>query len=406
MVVRKEKKGNFFSSKKFMLILSFLGLYLFSAGTSWAIFSYIAGDTGSSFTSDGLESDRLKIEGLPKTEECPINGMMHTEPERAIWETRRPIAAMVENHHDSRPPSGISRADVVYEAVAEGGITRFLTIFYCGAAADEVKIAPVRSVRVYYIDWASEYGEQPIFMHVGGANDYAGYGDTVKAARALELLETIGWRYARGNDFDTTYDSGFPVFWRNYERLDKQVATEHTMMASLDAAYEQAEKRGFTNVDEDGDEWDENYVSWKFTDDSPNSTKAEKISFTFWEDSQFDQQYFVDWMYDKSTNSYLRENAGEKHIDLEYDTQLSAKNVVVMFARERGPVDRNGHILYTTIGSGDALVFQNGDVINGTWEKESRTERTMFLDENGEEISFVRGPIWIEVLPKGNDVDY
>ena len=405
MNTMKNKRG-FFSSKKFMIALSLLGLYLFSTGTSWAIFSFLKGGS-SSYLSEGLESDRLKIEGLPKTEECPINGMMFTEPERAIWEGRRPIAAMVENHHDSRPPSGISKADVIYEAVAEGGITRFLAIFYCNTAAEEVKIAPVRSARVYYIDWASEYGEQPIFMHVGGANDYAGFGETVKEARALELLETIGWRYPRGNDFDTTYDSGFPVFWRNYERLEKQVATEHTMMASLDAAYKDAEKRGFTNEDENGDEWDEDFVKWDFVDDNAlDSPKAGKISFTFWEDSQFDELYTVDWTYDGVTNSYLRENGGEKHLDLETDGQLRAKNVVVVFTKERGPVDKNAHMLYTTVGEGSVLIFQNGDVIKGTWEKDSRTDRTIFFDEEGDEVSFVRGPIWIEVLPKGNDVDY
>ena len=211
----------------------------------------------------------------------------------------------------------------------------------------------------------------------------------------------------QSNDFDTTYDSGFPIFWRNYERLDEEVATEHTMMASLDAAYKEAEKRGFTDNDENGDSWDKDYISWKFSDDTKlDSAKYSKISFTFWENSQFDDLYKVDWIYDEQSNSYLRENAGKKHMDLETNTQLSAKNVVILFAKESGPVDRNAHMLYTTIGEGNALLFQNGDVIEGTWEKESRTERTIFYDDEGNEASFVRGPIWIEVLPIGNDVEY
>jgi hypothetical protein len=402
-----EVKGNFFSSKKLMFIISFLGLYLFSTGISWAVFSYLKSDPRFNFVSEGIDSDRSKIEGLPKTEECPINGMMYTQPEKAIWEGRRPIVAMVENHHDSRPPSGISKADVIYEAVAEGGITRFLNIFYCGAAAEEVQIAPVRSARVYFINYASEYGEQPIFMHVGGANDYSGYGDTTKDARALEELETIGWRYPKGNDFDTTYDSGFPVFWRNYERLDREVATEHTMMASLDAAYAEAKKRGFTNTDENGSEWDTDFVKWTFSDGQASSNpNASKISFTFWEDSQFESQYAVNWTYDSQTNSYFRENGGVKHIDLATGEQLSTKNVVVLFAKEKGPVDRNAHMLYTTIGDGDALIFQNGSVIKATWEKDTRTDRTIFFDDAHEEVSFVRGSIWIEVLPIGNIVNY
>jgi len=77
--------------------------------------------------------------------------------------------AMIENHLDSRPPSGLSRADVIYEAVAEGGITRFLTVFYCGVASEDVRIGPIRSARIYFLDFASEYGDKPLFVHQGGA---------------------------------------------------------------------------------------------------------------------------------------------------------------------------------------------------------------------------------------------
>lgn len=401
-----NKFSAFLGSKKFLTVLSFLGLYLLSAGTSWAIFSFVTGTPGVSVeTPTELEAARSKINlDLPRTQECPMNGMMYTKIEESIWQKRRPIAAMVENHADSRPPSGLSRADVIYEAVAEGGITRFLNIFYCGTAADDVKIAPVRSARIYFIDWAAEYGDYPIFMHVGGANDFSGSGDTAKSVRALETLESLGWRVPKGNDFDTTYDSGFPVFWRDYERLDREVATEHTMTASLDAAYEQAGKRGF-GAKHDGKAWDKNFVSWNFVDEKPlSSPTADKISFGFWEDYG---DYNVEWRYDKASNTYLRFNGGKAHVDLEYDSvQLSAKNVVVMFVRETGPVDRNKHMLYTTTGEGKALIFQNGDVIEGTWEKASRESRTKFSDNSGKEVSFVRGVIWIEAVPAGNSVDY
>jgi hypothetical protein len=399
-----NKLSNFFSSKKFLMIATFLGLYLFSAGGSWAIFSYFGGGSQINLLS-GLGESRSRINlDLPRTETCPINGGMFTKIERNIWEDRRPIAIIVENHADARPQSGLSKADVVYEAVAEGGITRFLGIYYCGAAAEDVKASPVRSARVYFIDWAAEYGLNPIFMHVGGANDFAGFGDTIKLAQALELLETLGWRYPGGNDLDTTYDSGFPIFWRDYERLSKQVATEHTMVASLDAAYEEARDRGFNAEDPDGDMWDDDFVKWKFADDSPVSNpSATDISFEFWSGKS---DYDVIWKYDSESNSYLRENDGSKHVDHETGEQLAAKNVVILFVKEKGPVDRNKHMLYTTTGEGDALIFQNGEAIEGTWEKDTRTDRTKFTDEKGKEISFVRGPIWIEAVPAGNTIDY
>lgn len=396
----------FLTSKRFMLIASFVGLYLFSTGASLAIFSFLKGGSGvdNIDLSGNVSEVRSKIgEGLPKTEECPINGALYSKPERAIWEKRRPIAVMIENSVDARPQSGISKADVVYEAVAEGGVTRFLAIFYCGAAGEDVKVAPVRSARVYFIDWAAAYGKNPIFMHVGGANDFAGTGDTAKEARALELLQTLGWRVPQGNDFDTTYDSGYPVFWRNYDRLDHQVATEHTMMASLDAAYKQAEKRGFTNKDKNGVSWDINFKPWRFTDGKSQSQIVKEISFEFWANKP---DYAVSWKYNPAENSYLRFNGGVEHKDHETKEQIKAKNVVILFTKEQSSVDKNKHSLYTTIGKGEALVFQNGEVIEATWQKDSRESMIVFKDKKGKEISFVRGPIWIEILAMGSKVNY
>ncbi len=402
-----KKINEFVTSKTFTTVLAFLGLFLLVTGISWAAFS-ILGKSGSGVSlpvGTGLEGARSRINlNLPRTEECPINGEKFTKIEKDIWEKRRPIATMIENHADSRPPSGLSRADVVYEAVAEGGITRFLGIFYCGAAGDSVEIAPVRSSRIYYINWAAEYGDFPIYMHIGGANNFSGSGDTAKDVRALETLETLGWRVPGGNDFDTIYDSGFPVFWRNYERLDHEVATEHTMMASLDAAYEQAEKRGF-GAKHKGTSWSKSFVPWKFADGKgPSSPSASNISFEFWANKP---DYNVEWKYDSASNSYMRFNGGQASTDLGYDKkQLSAKNVVIQFVVERGPIDRNLHMSYQNMGSGNAIYFMNGDVVKGTWEKDARTDRTIYKDASGKEIKFVRGVIWIEALPTGNDVNY
>ena len=404
MVIMKLKE--LLGSGKATLVLGLLGLYLLSAGTSWAVFSLLGeSPAGNVFVDVGeLESTRSQIMQLPKTESCPINGKLYTKPEKAIWETRRPIAAMIENHADSRPVQGLSRADVVYEAVAEGGITRLLGVFYCGAAGSEVEIAPVRSVRVYFVDWASEYSEFPIFMHVGGANDFGGFGDTAKEARSLELLASMGWRVPGGNDFDTIYDSGFPVFYRNPDRLGHPIATEHTMVANLDRAYDEAVDRGFANKDTRGDSWDKVFIPWKFFEDKPlSSPKVSEVSFEFWSDSP---DYDVKWVYDSQSNSYKRFNGDKSYVDLEFDNvQLTSKNVVVMSVVERGPVDRNKHILYTTVGKGSALIYQNGDEIKATWEKKSRTDRTRFYDSAGKEVSFVNGEIWIEVVPKGNKIN-
>ena len=141
----------------------------------------------------------------PKTEACPLNGELYTAEEKAIWSGRRPLAVVIENHADSRPQSGLGMADVVYEAVAEGGITRFMAIFYCAAAASNTNydVGPVRSARTYFLDLASEYADYPLYAHVGGANCSAPKDPvtgkqfactTDRRAMAIEQISDYGWR--------------------------------------------------------------------------------------------------------------------------------------------------------------------------------------------------------------------
>jgi len=392
-----------------MLFVSLLGVYLLSAGSSWALFSYL----NEPSTLTDITEGRGRIDpGLPKTEECPINGKMFSKPEKDIWEIRRPITAVIENHADARPQSGISNADVVYEVVAEGGITRFLSVFYCGASADDVKISPIRSARVYLIDWASEYGSNPIFVHIGGANNICGQcpggvkssGQVAREVDAFRMLEKLGWRSARGNAFDGGTNVGYPIIIRDQYRLGEKAAWEHSVVGSTDKIFEEAANRGFAFEDEKGDPWNENFVSWKFTEDKPLTTpRAAEISFEFWSNKS---DYDVMWKYDSQGNKYLRFNGGREHIDHETEQQITAKNVVVAFVKERGPVDKEGHMFYTTTGEGEGLVFQNGDVIEIEWRKRSQDDRIRFFDSKGAEVTLVKGEIWIEAVPSGNEVNY
>lgn len=406
------------STKKLMTVVGFLGLYLISAGISWAGFVYLGGGevTQKISSLSGLEKERSKIAEMPKTEVCPINGQKYTEVEKKIWEGRRPLTAIIENNLDGRPYFGLSRADVVYEAVAEGGITRFLGVFYCAAAGEDFRIAAVRSARVYFVKWAAEYGMNPIFLHWGGANNIDNNmpngrkvkGQVAPEVDAFALLDKLGWRNGRyGNDFDGQSNIGVPVIMRLMNRLgpDVELAAEHQPTAFVDEVYKEAESRGFAYTDDEGNDWDGDFETWQFADDKPVSNgKAERIKFEFWSNKS---EYDVEWVYESGTNNYKRFNGGEPYIDGDNDDiQVSSKNVVIQYVREKGPVDRELHMYYEVVGEGEALIFQNGGVIEGTWEKGAINERTKYYDAEGEEISFVRGSIWIEAIPSGNDVVY
>ena len=412
--MKKIDLNKLLSNKKSVVIVSFIGLFLISVGLSLIVFYFISPKGASGLISQINQRTRFNLD-LPKTQECPINGAMYTKPENDVWETRRPIAMMIENHIDARPESGLSKADVVYEAVAEGGITRFVGIFYCGAVAEDVKAAPLRSARVYFINLAAGYGTDPIYLHQGGANNICSdcpggvkpRSQIDPSVNVLPLFDKLGWQGGpSGNNFDGGYNIGFPLVVRNQYRLSSTPAAwEHAVVADLDLVWAEAEKRDLGYKDSDGVAWTKGFRKWLFQDGESNSAPtASDIKFNFWDSMA---GYDVEWKYDPATNSYNRFNGGVAHMDWEFDKpQLTAKNVAIMFAKEKGPLDSEHHMYYEVIGTGKALVFQNGKAIEGTWKKASALDREVFYDTNGVEIKMVRGTTWVEIVPALNKVSY
>ncbi len=366
-------------------------VYLISTGIGYFVFSgsSIAQNSSAPVPSTAkVDNDYEALTFDPnasKTEECPVNGAMYSKDQKNWWEKHRPLGIMIENHSDSRPQSGINAADVTYEAVAEGGITRTLNIYYC---QDAGIVGPVRSARTYFLDFVSEYGDNPLYAHVGGAN-------TPGPADALGQINDYGW--GGYNDLNQ-FSIGFPTYRRDESRLGRSVATEHTMYSVTTKLWEIGAKRKLTNVNEDGESWDENFVKYTFKDDEsePKRGNTKSINIEFWNDPS----YYVDWMYDKKSNTYLRKNGGTEHIDRNTKKQLSAKNLVILYMAERHANDGyegNAHLLYGTKGSGKASVFIDGKEIKGKWSKKDRESRTILTDNNGDEIEFNRGKIWFEV---------
>lgn len=383
---------------KKLAVIMVVSFYLLSTYSSYSYFSAspekfrspIADYTAPN--KEGLNKNE-ELDNEPKTEECPLNGRLFSKTQKDKWEKRRPLGVMIENHKEARPQSGLTSADVIYEAVAEGGITRFLTIFYCQDAA---YIGPVRSARVYFIDLLSEYGANPLYVHVGGAN-------TPGPADALGKIRKLKWSlYNDLNQFAVP----FPVFWRDYERLPGRI-TEHTVYSTTAKLWDYAKlKRKLTEVDTEDNKWDEEFVKWKFKEGKANANSTlKKISFDFWEGKP---DYSVEWEYDKISNTFKRFNGGELHQDKNNNKQIESANLIIMFAQESVADDdfEGQHMLYKIIGGGKTLIFQNGEAIEGSWEKKDAFKRTMFYNLKGEEIALVGGQIFIEVLPKNNKVAY
>ncbi len=272
-----------------------------------------------------------------------------------------PLAVIIENHSSVRPQSGLSQAGVVYEALAEGGITRFLAVF---ATNGELRIGPVRSARPYFVQLARAYNG--MFVH-------AGY-----SPQAKEQIQKTGIidfdQFAKPYNFDRI--SGRP--------------SEHALFTSL-RLLELGRKD--LKLEDKG-----TFTPWAFKADSPaQPPTATKITVDFSTAS-----YRVGYTYDAATNCYQRAQGGIVAKDKENGQSIAPKNVVILFTTSTlfDALRRN----ITVIGEGKALVFQDGNVIVGKWQKQDAASQLSFQNANGEQVALNYGQTWVEVvdLPERN----
>jgi len=374
-------------------------IYIVTTVISYAAFSKVtsAGSSGGNGTAqNGTKGNAYEAlvfdQNAKKDKPCPLNGALYSNEQKKWWEKHRPLGVMIENHLDARPQSGINAADITYEVVAEGGITRTLNVYYC---QDAGIVGPVRSARTYFLDYISEYGAYPLYAHVGGAN-------TPGPANALGQIGDYGW--SQYNDLNQ-FSIGFPTYRRDESRLGREVATEHTMYSTTGKLWAVGVKRGLTDKDKEGDSWDDTFVPYSFKKEAPASSRpaTQTIHLDFWNDTS----YSVDWIYRRESNDYARKNGGVAHMDRNTNEQLTAKNLVVLFMRKSHANDGyedNAHMLYGTKGTGKALVYMDGEEIKATWKKKDREARTILTDNKGDEIEFNPGKIWFEIQPLDGEV--
>lgn len=354
--VSDSKFREFFKNpKKRLMLWIILGVVLIAAAGVGYYF-YMK-------NTDKVAVDKSKKEA-PKLYSAPLDGVMTTDVDAT---TRHPLGVIIENHTDARPQSGLISASIVYEAIAEGGITRFLAIY--GTKLSE-KVGPIRSARTYFVDWA--HGYDAYLAHVGGNIDAL---DKIKAESILDLDQ---FRYPS-------------AYWRE---KGLNVSSEHTMFASIPKLYDQAATDKYATSND--------FAVFQFKDDP----KPESPEYAAIPDSQTisidygNANYNVVFTYDKSTNSYKRSLAGTPHLDRETKEQISPKNVVVMIVDRKAiktRINESGYEM-TTVGEGVAKIFIDGKTIEGKWKKTAKDQREKFYDSTGAEIVFNRGQFWISVI--------
>jgi Protein of unknown function (DUF3048) N-terminal domain/Protein of unknown function (DUF3048) C-terminal domain/PEGA domain len=287
-----------------------------------------------------------------------------------VW----PLAVMVENHPDARPQTGLDKANVVYEALAEGGISRFMALYMLtpdsdgGAQADV--IGPVRSTRHYFVYLAAEYNAS--LVHVGASP--IGY-----AALSATGIRNVNESY------------GDPGIWRSARR-----PPPHNAYTSTDDAFAAAALKG------EGGPGTWGPLVFKDPSFPAQAPAATSIRIRYpplgW--------YDVSYTWDPETNTYPRVMAGRPHRDGLTGEQLAARNVVIQVVPDE-VIDREGRLDLAQTGEGLAWYFVDGTVMPGTWTKADFGSRTFFWDTAGNLVRLnAIGTTWIQLVPPEASIEY
>jgi len=277
--------------------------------------------------------------------------------------TQAVTAIMIENSPDARPQSGLKDSGVVFEAIAEGGITRFAVIYQQEKPG---LIGPVRSVRMYYVDWMAAFNAS--LAHIGGS--------------ASALVEVRNGNY---RDIDQFFNA--KSYYRATDRFSPHnVYTTFERLDALNVA------KGFTSSTFTGFTRKDSVASTAPTATSIAVTISSRI---------FNSSY----TYNPTTNTYDRFHAGIPHLDRE-SGQISPRVVVVMAIPERTIFEDGYRQQIDAIGSGTATIFQDGTVQAVTWTKASKTEQITFTDADGVDVPLARGQTWLTSVPQTGGVTW
>lgn len=304
----------------------------------------------------------------------PFSGQSGGKSTWLTAELTPPVGVMIENELMARPfQSGLSEADIVYEAPTEGHITRFFAVFSPTKMPE--KLGPVRSARIYFLDWMHEYNS--LYAHVGGKFDALA---RLRKENILNIDQFVFDKY----------------FWRENTG---RTAFEHTVFTSGERLKKLIADQKWT--------WDMPahllmpQEPWNPAESSP---AAAKISIDFGAPT-----YRVEYEYDPQTNKYLRLQAKKTHIDAGNKQQIAPAVIVVQKVKSWSNNDAAGSISIKTIGEGDAYIFKDGKTAKTKWKKDGLKAPTEFFDENDKKIVLTdlsNGPVWFEILPEQNGFKY
>ncbi len=278
----------------------------------------------------------------------------------------RPIAVMINNLKEALPSSSTKQADIIYECMVEGGITRIMPIY--SEYSDLEKVGSVRSARHYYINIANEY--EAIYVH---------YGQSKPAKKMLDKGKI-------NNINGMTYDPGF---YRDNERVaphNAYTTGERILQGIKDLGYSDQYKETHKKV-------------LSFNEDDTDLENGEAADGTIHVNfSSYSQPYFI---YNTDKKVYERYEYGEPQIDnlaSDEDNILSFKNVIIMRSKYECINPKNDLQELTQVGEGSGYYITNGKAVKIKWSKSSKKSKTKFMNEDGSDLMLNPGKTWISII--------
>lgn len=280
---------------------------------------------------------------------------------------RRVVAVAVDNLRRARPQYGLPAADLVYEVPVEGGITRFVALFWAGEAE---RVGPVRSSRHDMLDLVLEW--DAVWVHAGGSPYHYGRVE----ALGIDDIDEVRARNHRG------------VFWRDRRRraphnLFTSTARIRAKLAELGWEREPAVMVG----------------PFRFVpaEQLPPGEPALEAVVPF----PGAQRETVAYRYDPARGLYVRYAGGEPHLDGASGQPLTAANVILQFVEVRRiPGDEEGRLELTLVGEGPLQVLSAGHARPGSWRKDGPSTRTRYLEPDGQPLRLRPGQTWILLVPR------
>lgn len=330
-----------------------------------------AGDAADATTaaSEDEATDPTEETAAPVAFRNPLNG----EPLESVW-TARPYAVMLNNIRAAQPLCSLTDADMLFEFLVEGGITRCIALY--SDMTDVPHIGSIRSARPYFVDVASGYNA--IYVHHGGSED--------------------GYAAIRNMDVDDI-DSGDADFYRDQDRLDAGYAMEHTSFVNGNSLIEASADMEFTTVIETGVDY-----GYQFADkgSTNNGQVASYVDLRFMPEGK--RSILV---YDNQTGAYTFHQHSEDVIDGNTNRVVQFKNALVLAADTSSyQKGKNIYMDITLTGSGEGYFICDGKAVSITWSREDQNSPFVFTHEDGTPITFGVGRTYIAVVADDLNVEF